>query len=82
MVFMPVRDDDATHFVALLRHIAEVRDDVIDTKHVVFREHDPGIDDQYIFAVFNGHHVLADLPQATKGDQPQGLATHLILYLL
>ncbi len=71
VVFVSVRDDDAfDHQFALhlVNHVLEIGNDIVDTEHVVFREHDPGIDDDAAALVVNQHHVFADLTQSAEGQ--------------
>ena len=51
-----------------LQQIAEVGDDVVDAEHIVFGEHQAGIDDDRVIAVLDDHHVLADFPQPANRD--------------
>ncbi len=43
MVFMTMSDNDASHLVAPGAQIGEIRDDVINAQHIIFREHQSGI---------------------------------------
>ena len=70
VVFVAVGDDNSAHLVDLVFQVSKIRDDVVDSEHIVFGEHDPRIDNQNVVAIFNGHHVLADLPKTPQGDQP------------
>ncbi len=76
VVLMPMSNDDPAHPVPVLEQVAEVGDDVVDPQHVILGEHDAGVDHQGVVAVLQDHHILADLPQTTEGDQAQRLACH------
>jgi len=68
VVLVTVGNDDTLYFIAALNEIREIRDDVIDPQHIIFREHQPGIDHQDLAFVFIHHHVGADFPQSTQRD--------------
>ena len=53
--------------VAFLK-IAEIRDDIVYTEHIIGREHDAGIDDEGIGAHLEDRHIFADFTQSTQGD--------------
>ena len=60
MVFMAVRDDDGPYFVPVFNQVTHVRDDEVDTEHVVIREGQAGVDDDDIISVLDDRHILAD----------------------
>jgi ribosome maturation factor RimP len=62
VVLVPMRDDDPDYAVGFVQQIVEIWDDVIDPQHVIFGEHDAGIHDQDIPAVFIRSHVLPHFP--------------------
>ena len=68
VVFVTVGDDDAAHLVAVLGQIGHIGDDVIDPQHVVFGEHQAGIDDEDFAAVFVHHQIAAHFTQPPQGD--------------
>jgi hypothetical protein len=70
MIFMAVGDENSPHPCLLVPQILPVWDDEVHPQHVVLREHDPGVDDQHVAAIFDGHHVFADLPQPSQGNNP------------
>ena len=51
MVFMAVGQDHGPNLVFVPQEIAEIRNDDIDAQHIVFRKHQPGIDDQDLFSI-------------------------------
>lgn len=60
MVFMAVRDDDGPYFVPVFNQVTHVRDDEVDTEHVVIREGQAGVDDDDVISVLDDRHILAD----------------------
>ena len=68
MVFMTVGNDDSFHLVAILLEVGEIGNDVIDPQHIVFGEHETGIDNQDLIVIFVRHHIGTDFPQATQGN--------------
>ena len=78
VVFVAVGDDDAAHLVLVLHHVAHVRDDQVDTQHVLFGEHQAGVDDEDVITVLQRHHVLADLAQPAEGYHLQFRLAHII----
>jgi len=60
VVFVTVGDDDAAHFFAFIQQVFEVGDDVVDAQHIVFGEHQAGVDDEDLVAAFIYHHILTD----------------------
>jgi len=67
VVLVAVGNDDGADEIAPVAQVAPVRDDVVDSQHVRFGEHDACIDDEDVAAMFDAHHVLADFPQAAQG---------------
>lgn len=68
VVLVTVREEHRTQLLLVVSQVAEVRDDEVDSEHLFFREHQSGIDDDDVVAVFDQHHVAADFAQATKRD--------------
>ena len=68
VVFMTVGEDDALHLAAVLAQVGQIRDDVIDAQHVIFREHQAGIHHQDLTVIFVDHHILANFAQSAQGD--------------
>jgi hypothetical protein len=75
VVFVPVRDDDAANDIHLIQNGPKIGDDVIDPQHIVLREHDARIDYQRVARarslILDIHHVLADFPQSSQGNNFQ-----------
>ena len=65
MVFMAVSDEDATDAVFFVVEVTGIRDNEIDTEHFFVGEHNPGINNDDIIAIFDDHHVLSDFPQSS-----------------
>ena len=68
MILMAVRQHNGLDLVTVLDEIADIRDDEIDAEHVFIREHQSRIDDENLIIHADDGHILADLPQASKGD--------------
>ena len=67
MVLVPVGDEYAAYPVGSLHQVGNVRDDEVNAQHPFLRELDAAINDDDVVGVFEGHHVLADLPQPSQG---------------
>jgi hypothetical protein len=61
--------------------VIEIGQHEIDPVQIVFREHDPAIDDDHVAAVFKQGHVLADFTQAADRNNLQTF-THNSFVLL
>ena len=61
---MAMCDHNPTDFIDLIHEITKIWDDVINTQHIVFREHDPSIDNEDVLPILDGHHVLSDFSQS------------------
>ena len=68
MVLVPVGDQDGANLLEPFHQIRNVGDDQVNPKHTFFRELDPAVDDNDIVIVLQGHHVFANLPQASQGN--------------
>ena len=62
VVLVPVGDDDAAQLLDAVGHVGDVGDHQVHPQHLLLGEHKAGIDDDEVFAQFEDHHVLADLP--------------------
>src|SRR5688572_3501411 len=62
VVFMPVRDKNATNIQAfqIVSVVTQVGDDVVNARHIEFREHEASIDNDGIIAVLKDHHVFTN----------------------
>ncbi len=82
MIFVPVRDNDGPNMkIVALRQEFEVRDNVIDPQHIIFRKHDAGVDNDRFRAVLECHHIFADFSKPAQGNEVQRRAVHNILSL-
>ena len=77
MVLVAVGDHDPPHPVAALADIAHVGDHDVHPRHLCGGEHETSIDDEEVLPVLHHHHVLADLPHAAQGEDPQLVLGHL-----
>ena len=70
VVFVAVSDEDGTDFgeAILFHQVVVIGNDEIDAEHVIFGEHDAGIDDEDVVLILEGGHVFADLTQPTQGQ--------------
>ena len=68
VVFMPVRQHDAAHALAVLNQIGDVGHDDVDTEQFFVGKHQAGIDDKNVILPANCHAILAEFAEATKGD--------------
>ena len=76
-------DDDAAHRLALAEQVLEIGDDVVDPQHVVLGKHQAGVDHQDVVPIFVGHHILANFPQASEGDDAElGSGCSVVFHLL
>ena len=69
MVFVSVGDNDAADVLMLILEISvEIRDDVINPEHIIFRKHDARVDNQNFMIILDDHHIFSDFSQAPEGD--------------
>ena len=80
MVFMPVGNEHAAHFVLVLHEIADVGNDQIDAGKFLVGERQSCIDDDDVVAVFDRGHVLADLAYAAEKDDLDGIPGFFALF--
>ncbi len=69
MILMTMGQDQGRQFVLMGPQVGEIRDDHVDAQHVVFREHDAGIDEDHGPGGFEDHGVEADFPQTAQKNQ-------------
>lgn len=69
VVFMPVGIDDAMNpeVLAFLK-IPEIRDDQVNSEHIIGREHHACIEDKGVVAELEDGHVLTDLAKPAEGN--------------
>ncbi len=46
VVFVAVGDDDAPQLVAVLEDVGDIGDDQVDAQHLLFGEHEAGVDER------------------------------------
>ena len=68
VVFVAVGQDQAADVLAVLLQIGEIGRDDIDAQQFGVGEHHPGVDDDDVVAVADGHAVHAELAQAAQRD--------------
>ncbi len=62
---------NADHLIGSAAHIFIIGNDIVDPEHVVFGEHDAGVDDDDLAIEFVGGHVLSNFPKSTQGNDLQ-----------
>ena len=71
VVLVPVGDEYAANTVSPFHQVGNVRDYEVDAQHSLLRELDAAVYDDNVVAEFEGHHVLADFPQPSQGNDAQ-----------
>ena len=71
MVLVGVGENHRRQPLGVLPKVLHVGDHEIAPQHVAFRKHEPAVDDENGVAVFEGHHVEADLTEPTQRDDLQ-----------
>jgi hypothetical protein len=51
--------------MAFFKQIVKIRDDIVDSQHIILGKHDACIYNEDIVPVFIKDHILPNLPQAT-----------------
>ena len=62
MIHVAVGDDNTPHQVLVFLDVFEIRDDVINPRHIMVGEHDACIYDENVLSIFVDHHVFTDFP--------------------
>jgi hypothetical protein len=68
VVEVSVRNEESTDFIAAFFKIASVRQNVVDTRSIIFAELETTVDDYDVITVLNRCHVAADFLHASKRD--------------
>ena len=68
VVFMAVCYHKSGHPVPVFEKIAEIGNDYVDSQHLLFGKHQPGVDNYNGVLIFEDHHVEAYFAQTTEGD--------------
>ena len=71
VIFVPVRQHDGAHPIAILLEVGDVRNDDVHAEQFGFRKHHPGIDDDDVVAAAQHEHVHAELAQPAERNSPQ-----------
>ena len=71
MVFMTMSQHDTSDFFDIFCQIGYIRDNKVDTQHIIFRESQTAVDDDDIIAVFQHSHVFADFFQTAQRNYLQ-----------
>ena len=68
MILMSVSDNYASDLLGICLEVGNVGDDDVDAVHILVREAEAAVYNDYICAEFDGSHVLADLTETAKRD--------------
>ena len=71
VVLVSVCNQNSLDAVDIVHDVRVVRNDIVDTKQVIFWEFNPSIDDDNLILVFNTIGVFTDFPQTTNRIKPQ-----------
>ena len=71
VVFVGVRQHQRLDVVEPVFDVSQVRQDQVDARLVVGREHHPAVDDQQPAEVLENGHVAADFADSTQRGDPQ-----------
>ena len=71
VILMGVGDQEGPNLLAVLAQVGDVRDDEVYPEHLFVGEHEAAVDHDDVVAVLEDVHVLADLPHASQGDDPE-----------
>ena len=78
VILVSVGDKNATHAVAVLKHIGEIRNDGVNARHGFIRKNLTAVHDDDVVAVFIRGHVLADFAHAAQRNHAQGGAAGML----
>jgi hypothetical protein len=68
VVLVPVGEDDGANALPVFGEIRDVRDNDIHAEEFGLREHQSGVDYDYVVAPAHGHAIHAELAEATQRD--------------
>ena len=71
VILVGVGQHDSGDQRTVFLYVIQIRDDEIDTQHVVFRKHQPGIDDKQRRAVLEDHHIETNFTEPAQGNDFQ-----------
>ena len=66
MVLVSVGDKNAAYLVCVFNEIADVRNDKVDTRHILVGKSHTAIDNDHIIPVLKNGHILSDLLNTAK----------------
>ena len=66
VVFVSVRDENASELILVASDVSEVRDDAVYARHVLFGEAHAAVNDDHVAPIFYRGHVLADLADTAQ----------------
>jgi hypothetical protein len=73
MVFVAVGDENAPDPVGPLHQIGNIGDNQVNTQHFFGGKLNPAINDDYIVAELQGHHIFPDFAEAAQWYNTQVL---------
>jgi len=83
VILVSVGDEQTLDTVFVLKHIGEVRDDKIDTEHIIFRKNRTAVHENHIALALIQGDVFTDLAQtAQRADVHGDGRGHLVMFLL
>src|ERR1700722_578681 len=77
VVLVTMREDNATHALAIFHQVFNVGDHDVDAQQFCFGEHQAGIDDNNVVSPPDGHAVHSELAQPAQGYDLQFSSWHL-----
>ncbi len=66
MVFVAMGDDKTFDFALVLDEVGKIRDNIVDSRHGVIREHDTTVDDENRIVIFDAINVLSDFAESSQ----------------
>ncbi len=80
VVLMSVCDDKALDLVDVVLQIGDIRDDTVDSEHVILRKGETAVHHNDTVLIFEGSNVHSDLLQAAQRDNFQSGAGYLCFF--
>ena len=81
VVFMSVRQHDATHLVPICFYIGEIRNDNINARHITVWKRQTAVQNEHIVAAFKHGHILSDFVQAAQRNNPNRCPANFLLMI-
>ena len=82
VIFMSVRDHKALHLLLILYQVADVRNNLIDTWHIIVREGHTAVHDNNRIVILDRGDIHADLIQSSQRNNSNFLSRRLLVFLL